>query len=608
MASKIEDYAIIGDCETAALVGRNGSIDWLCWPRFDSGTCFAALLGSQNNGRWLLRAADATARVSRHYRGRTLILETEIETSGGIATVLDFMPPRAKASDVVRLVQGKAGQVDMYTELAIRFDYGSLVPWAGRLDDGTLRMISGPDMAVLRTPASLHGDHGKTAGSFTITAGQTIPFVLTYGASYLEPPDAIDPLKALAETELFWSNWTSRALPAGRWSDAIIRSLLTLKALTHRPTGGIVAAATTSLPEQPGGTRNWDYRYCWLRDGTFTLLALMNAGYHEDARAWREWLLRAIAGDPAALQPTYGVAGERRLPEWEVPWLAGFGRASPVRVGNIAWEQVQLDVYGEVMDVLHHARIGALDAHKDGWELQQGLLDHLEKIWREPDRGIWESRDNRLQFTNSKVMAWVAFDRAVKTIEQFRLDGPVDRWRLLRKTIHAEVCKHAFNDDVGAFVQNYGSKQLDASALLIPLVGFLPPQDPRVKSTVDAIERKLVIEGLVMRNESAAENHSEGAFLSCSFWLADNLILLGRRDEARRLFEYLLSLRNDVGLLAEEYDVGEKRLVGNFPQALSHIALVNTGYELASKTKQRRHEAGRSQSDTHHPLQADATL
>lgn len=334
----------------------------------------------------------------------------------------------------------------------------------------------------------------------------------------------------------------------------------------------------------------------------------MNAGYHEDARAWREWLLRAIAGDPAALQPTYGVAGERRLPEWEVPWLAGFGRASPVRVGNIAWEQVQLDVYGEVMDVLHHARIGALDAHKDGWELQQGLLDHLEKIWREPDRGIWESRDNRLQFTNSKVMAWVAFDRAVKTIEQFRLDGPVDRWRLLRKTIHAEVCKHAFNDDVGAFVQNYGSKQLDASALLIPLVGFLPPQDPRVKSTVDAIERKLVIEGLVMRNESAAENHSEGAFLSCSFWLADNLILLGRRDEARRLFEYLLSLRNDVGLLAEEYDVGEKRLVGNFPQALSHIALVNTGYELASKTKQRRHEAGRSQSDTHHPLQADATL
>ena len=602
MTCAIEDYALIGDCETAALVGRNGSIDWLCWPRFDSGACFAALIGTSENGRWLMTALDPKARISRRYRDHTLILETSIETADGAATIVDFMPPRGKASDVVRLVCGMRGQVVMRTELVIRFDYGSLIPWVTRLDDGSVRAIAGPDMVVLRTPASLHGVDFKTVGEFTISAGQTIPFVLTYGASHLPPPPRIDPAKALAETEAFWRDWASRARPAGEWSEPVIRSLITLKALTYRPSGAIVAAPTTSLPEQLGGQRNWDYRYCWLRDATFTLVSLMNAGYYEDAEAWREWLLRAVAGNPEQVQIMYGMTGERRLPEWEVRWLSGYGRSKPVRVGNAAHQQLQIDVYGEVMDALHHGRAGKLAANEAGWELQLELLKNLEIIWKEPDHGIWEVRGNSQQFTNSKVMAWVAFDRAVKTVEQFGMAGPVERWRALRDTIHEEVCRSGFNSEIGAFVQSYGSKQLDASALLIPLVGFLPAEDARVRSTVEAVEQQLLIGGLVRRYDTKAGVDGlppgEGIFLPCSFWLADNLILLGRRDEARRLFQRLLSLRNDVGLLSEEYDGHANRLLGNFPQAFSHVALINTTYLLTSQTKYKRHESGHLARDS----------
>ena len=594
MTCAIGHYALIGDCETAALVGRNGSIDWLCWPRFDSGACFAALLGTSDNGRWLMTALDPQARISRRYRDHTLILETSIETSDGAVTIVDFMPPRGKASDVVRIVCGTRGRVVMRTELVIRFDYGSLMPWVTRLVDGSLHAIAGADMVVLRTPASLHGVDFKTVGEFTISAGQTIPFVLTYGASHLPPPPRIDPAKALAETEAFWRDWASRAQPAGEWSEPVIRSLITLKALTYRPSGAIVAAPTSSLPEQLGGQRNWDYRYCWLRDATFTLVTLMNAGYYQDAQNWREWLLRAVAGKAEQMQIMYGMTGERRLPEWEVPWLSGYDGSKPVHVGNAAHHQLQIDVYGEVMDALHHGRACKIAANEAGWKLQLELLKHLEIIWKEPDHGIWEVRGRSQQFTNSKVMAWVAFDRAVKTIEQFGMDGPVEHWRGLRNTIHAEVCRFGFDTEVGAFVQCYGSKQLDASALLIPLVGFLPAEDPRVRSTVEAVEQQLLIGGLVGRYDTKAGVDGlppgEGIFLPCSFWLADNLILLGRRDDARRLFQRLLSLRNDVGLLSEEYDVHTNRLLGNFPQAFSHVALINTAYLLTSKTKIKRHE------------------
>ena len=596
MASSLEDYALIGDGATAALVARDGSLDWLCWPRFDNAACFAALVGAPDHGRWLLAAADVRARRSRRYRDCTLILETVIESADGAATVVDFMPPRGETSNVVRLVCGQRGQLALRTELVLRFDYGSLLPWVTRLDDGCWRAVSGPDSAVLRTPAPLHADHRTIAGEFTVSAGQIVPFVLTYGASHLAPPEAIDPIKALTETEAFWRGWASQAKPARQWSDPVRRSLITLKALTHVPTGGIIAAPTTSLPERLGGKRNWDYRFCWLRDATFTLIALMNAGYYEDAQAWRNWLLRAVAGDPARVQIMYGVTGEHRLPEWEVPWLDGYRGAKPVRAGNAAFKQLQIDVYGEIMDALHHGRHGKLGASEEGWDLQRGLLDHLETIWAKPDHGIWEVRGDQQHFTNSKVMAWVAFDRAIKTVEHFKLEGPIARWRKLRRAVHDDVCRYGFNPELGAFTQSYGSKQLDASALLIALVGFLPPQDPRVKSTVDAIKKHLVADGLVRRYDSAAGIDGlppgEGVFLPCSFWLADNLILLGRREEARALFERLLSLRNDVGLLSEEYDVEAKCLVGNFPQALSHIGLINTAHALAAQTKHRRHEAG----------------
>ena len=602
MACPIEDYALIGDCETAALVGRNGSIDWLCWPRFDSGACFAALVGSNENGHWLLTAAEPQACVTRQYRGRTLILETSIETPGGAVTVVDFMPPRGDASDVVRLVCGQRGRVAMRTELVIRFDYGLLTPWVTHLNDGSFRAVAGPDSVVLRTPVPLRNRNFRTEAKFTVAAGETVPFVLSYGASHLPAPRRIDPIRALADTELFWRDWTNRAKPAGEWSDAVIRSLITLKALTYRPTGAIAAAPTTSLPERLGGTRNWDYRFCWLRDATFTLLSLMNAGYYEDALAWREWLLRATAGNPEQVQIMYGMTGEHRLPEWDVSWLGGYNGAKPVRVGNAAYQQMQIDVYGEIVDALYHGLDGELAKNEAAWELQLELVRHLETIWKDHDHGIWEVRGDRQQFTNSKVMAWVAFDRAVKTAEQFHMDGPIDRWRAIRSMIHEEVCRSAFDPQIGAFVQSYGSKQLDASALLIPLVGFLPADDERVKSTVDAIMRKLLVDGFVRRYDSDAHIDGlppgEGIFIPCSFWLADNLMLLGRDTAAKEIFRRLLSLRNDVGLLSEEYDPRDKRLVGNFPQAFSHIALINTAYLLTSQSKYCRYAAARSARET----------
>ena len=610
MAARLEDYAIIGDCETAALIARDGSVDWLCWPRFDSGACFAALLGKPDNGHWLIAAADPRARIARRYRGDTLILETLFETASGAATVTDFMPLRGDCPCLVRLVEGKRGRLAMRTEYVIRFDYGGELPWVTRLDDGTLCAVAGPDMTVLRTPVALRGVDFKTVGEFTVAAGQTIPFVLSHGPSHLDPPPSRDPLQALADTEKYWRDWARCARPAEPYSAAVTRSLITVKALTHRPSGSIVAAPTTSLPERLGGKRNWDYRYCWLRDATFTLLALMNAGYYEDAGLWREWLLRAVAGDPARVQVMYGLTGERRVDEWEIDWLDGYENSKPVRAGNAAVKQLQIDVYGELMDVLHHGHHSELGGSKDGWDLQCGLLEQLEKIWEEADHGLWEARGDRRRFTHSKVMAWVAFDRAVKTVEQFGVHGPVERWRALRATIHDQVCRSGFNPEVGAFVQSYGSKHLDASALLIPLVGFLPADDPRMRSTTDAIQRHLVVDGLVMRYDSHAGLDGlppgEGAFLPCGFWLADNLVLLGRRDEARALFERLLSLRNDLGLLSEEYDSDHKRLIGNFPQALTHIALINSAYMLTEQCRHHRHAPGKPAPKVRHQLAAES--
>jgi GH15 family glucan-1,4-alpha-glucosidase len=587
MSSPIEDYALIGDCAAAALVGRDGSIDWLCWPRFDSDACFAALLGASDHGRWLIAPLDP-AQVTRRYRGNSLILETRFETDKGAVTMVDFMPMRGTPS-IVRLVVGERGQVAMHTEFVVRFGYGALVPWVTRLEDKTLRAIVGPDMVLLRTPVQLVGHNMKTFGEFSVSAGETIPFVLSYAPSHVLPPEAVEPQSALAETEMFWNGWSSNCRPTGHCSDAVMRSLITLKALTYRATGGIVAAPTASLPEQLGGVRNWDYRFCWLRDATLTLLALMNAGFIEEAQAWREWLLRAIAGSPEQIQIMYGIAGERRLTEWEVPWLPGYEGASPVRIGNAAHGQLQLDVFGEVMDALHQARCNGLAASEDGWGLQRAVLTYLERIWTEPDEGIWEVRGARRHFTYSKVMAWVAFDRAIKSAEKFGLEGPVDRWRILAAEIHEQVCRRGFDAELGSFVQCYGSKQLDASLLLIPSVGFLPPEDPRVRGTVQAIEERLLVDGFVMRYDSDASDDGlppgEGAFLACSFWLVDAYILQKRFADARALFDRLLELRNDVGLLSEEYDSAARRLVGNFPQAFTHVALVNSAFNLNRSEK-----------------------
>jgi GH15 family glucan-1,4-alpha-glucosidase len=586
VASRIEDYALIGDCETAALVSRDGSVDWLCWPRFDSGAVFAALLGGPEHGRWSITTRGAPPRTVRRYRPGTLVLETELETDEGAVTLIDFMPPRTSDSDLVRLVVGRRGNVGIHMELTLRFDYGSSVPWVTRLEDGPgIRAVAGPDLVTLRTRAPLENAGMTTTSDFVVRAGETVAFVLAHEESHLPHPKDIDPLAALAETEAFWHEWTHHCREAGAWTEQVKRSLITLKALTYRPTGGIVAAATTSLPEAIGGTRNWDYRYVWLRDATFTLLALMNGGYYDEASAFGQWLAHAAAGSPSQLQIMYGVAGERRLPEWELDWLPGYEASRPVRVGNRAAVQLQLDVYGELMDALHQARRGGAKTGAASWDLERAFAVHLENIWHQPDEGIWEVRSGKRQFTYSKVMAWVALDRAVKSAEQFGLPGPVARWREVAAKIHADVCRNGFDRALGSFVQSYGGKALDASLLLLPIVGFLPPEDPRVSGTVRAIERGLVEDGLVLRYDTHQTDDGlppgEGAFLACSFWLADNYVLTGRWEEGRALFERLLALSNDVGLLAEQYDTKLRRFTGNFPQGFSHVALVNTAFNLS---------------------------
>jgi GH15 family glucan-1,4-alpha-glucosidase len=587
MASRIEDYAVIADTQTAALVGRDGSIDWLCLPRFDSPACFAALLGDQGNGHWRLTPAGGVKQVRRRYQGDTLVLETEYHTGDGVVRVVDFMAPRMADPDVVRVVEGVRGRVPMRMELRIRFDYGRLTPWVRRVGDALLA-ISGPEALVLRTPVGHHGEDRATVADFEVAEGDRLPFTLTWNLSHRPLPDAREPLQALADTRAYWEEWAGQCTYRGQWRDAVMRSLLTLKALTYQPSGGIVAAATTSLPEAIGGVRNWDYRFCWLRDATMTLTSLMAAGYEEEARDWREWLLRAMAGDPPALQIMYGPAGEARLPELELEWLAGYEGSKPVRTGNAAVKQFQLDVYGEVMDALHKARELGIEAHPSSWALQRALLDFLEGNWRRPDEGIWEVRGPRRHFTHSKVLAWVAVDRAVKAVEEHGHEGPVDRWRRVREEIHREVCRNAYDPDRKTFTQYYGSRELDASLLLIPLVGFLPPSDPRVRGTVEAIERELMEDGFVLRYPTGPAGEAvdglpgrEGAFLACTFWLADNYALIGRVADARRLFQRLLDLRNDVGLLAEEYDPATRRQLGNFPQAFSHVPLINTAMHLA---------------------------
>ena len=584
MALAIEDYALIGDRHSAALVGIDGSIDWLCFPRFSSGACFAALLGTPEHGRWLIRPAGRVSRVRRRYRDSTLVLETEFETKAGSARLIDFMPLGQDRGNVVRIVEGLRGRVDMRMELVMRFDYGSIVPWVRRLDD-TLLATAGPNTLELHTPVKCRGEDMKTVVDFHVQEGQCVPFVLEYRRSHEPARDAIDARQSLNETEQQWSQWVGQCTYRGRWRDQVVRSLVTLKALTYAPTGGLLAAPTTSLPEQSGGKRNWDYRYCWLRDATYTLNALLVAGYREEAVAWREWLLRAAAGRPEDLQIMYGIAGERRLNEYVIDWLPGYKGAAPVRVGNAAMDQFQLDVYGEVMDALHLARREGLAPEPHAWEIQRVLLDFLESNWQKPDEGIWEVRGGPRHFTHSKVMAWVAFDRAVRDAQAYNLEGPVQRWEMVRDAIHAEVCSSGYDAQKNTFVQYYGASQLDASLLLIPQVGFLPPDDRRVRGTVDAIRRELVVDGLVMRYSAQADVDGlppgEGSFLPSSFWLADALILTGRRKEGEALFERLIGLANDVGLLAEEYDTQQRCMLGNFPQALTHMALIRTAHLLS---------------------------
>ena len=601
MPLPIEDYALIGDCHTAALVGRDGSIDWLCFPRFDSAACFAALLGEPAHGRWLIAPAAQVLGTRRKYRDDTLILETEFETADGAVRIIDCMPLSDERWDVLRIVEGLRGRVAMRMELIIRFDYGSIVPWVRKLGD-TLLATAGPDTLELRSPVAVHGEDLKTVGEFHVTKGERTPFALNYRFSHEPALQAADPERALMATENWWREWSGRCIYKGRWRDAVVRSLITLKTLTYEPTGGIVAAPTTSLPEKRGGVRNWDYRYCWLRDATFTLNALLLAGYHEEAVAWREWLLRAAAGRPDDLQTLYSVTGERRLDEYEVSWLPGYGGAAPVRVGNAASKQFQLDVYGEVMDTLHLARAAALEPEPAAWRIQVALLAFLDSNWQRPDEGIWEVRGPRRHFTHSKVMAWVAFDRAIKDVEVFGLDGPVEHWRQTRDAIHAQVCTAGYDARRNTFVQSYGSSHLDASLLLIPQVGFLPPEDSRVRGTVEAIERTLIVDGLVLRYSTATDVDAlppdEGTFLPCSFWLADALVLIGRREEGEALFERLLGLSNDVGLLSEEYDPRDRHMLGNFPQALTHMALVNTARLLSIPAQQAQRASAKGERPT----------
>jgi GH15 family glucan-1,4-alpha-glucosidase len=587
---RIEDYALIGDCHSAALVGRDGSIDWLCWPRFDSAACFAALLGTPDNGFWRIAPVASEASTRRRYRPDTLILETEFETAEGAVTLIDFMPVRDAHADLVRIVVGRRGRLAMLSEGALRFDYGASLPWI-TLDEGgrRLRAVAGPDLIELLSPVPLETRERRTCARFEVGAGESFAFVMTHAPSHLGVRGARDPKVALAETEKFWTKWAARCTVRGELAAPARRSLITLKALTYAPTGGIVAAPTTSLPEMIGGVRNWDYRFCWLRDATLTLLAFMNGGYYDEASAWREWLVRAVAGSPAQTQIMYGIAGERRLPEMQVPWLAGYEDSRPVRIGNAAAGQIQLDVYGEVMDALYQACKGGVARHDQAWALQRALLEHLAKVWMQPDHGLWEVRGPPRQFTYSKVMAWVAFDRGVKMAESFGMPGPVERWRELRARIHQEVCRGGVSAKRGCFVQSYGSEDLDASLLLIPLTGFLPVQDERIVATIEAVQRELTVDGLVLRyrTHEALDGlpPGEGAFLACSFWLADALCMLGRRDEARALFERVAGLANDAGLLAEQYDPASQRFLGNFPQAFSHVGLVNTAMNLYQRDK-----------------------
>jgi GH15 family glucan-1,4-alpha-glucosidase len=606
MAARIEDYALIGDLETAALVDKNGCIDWLCWPVFSSAACFAALLGTEENGYWRMAPAEGAYTASRRYRDHTLILETTFEQPGGAVRLIDFMPPRGRHSDVVRIVECVRGSLSMRMELALRFDYGRTIPWVTGTRDG-MRAVAGPNLAILHASVPVYGENLKTVAEFMLRRGECAWFTLTYGASYEPDPPSIDFRHALKGSVRIWRRWSGKLRYKGRYRAAVERSLITLKALTFRPSGGIVAAPTTSLPEWIGSTRNWDYRYCWLRDTTFTLLALMNAGYYDEAAAWQDWLLRALAGSPSQVQIMYGLNGEQLQLEWEVEWLPGYENSGPVRVGNAASQQVQLDIFGEMLDSFFHAQRGMRRHSEDDFRVLVLLLEHLESIWQKPDHGIWEVRGGPRHFTYSKMMAWVAFDRAVLLAEQLHYKAPVERWKAIRDAIHEEVCEKAFNKKKKCFVQAYGSDQLDASLLLMPAVGFLPGTDRRVKATVCAIERELMPDGLVQRYDTKKAPDGlppgEGVFLACSFWMVSSLKAIGRKRDARNLFEKLLRLKNDLGLLSEEFDVQHKRMVGNFPQAFSHIALVNTAFFLEEGRQVRgrtlQHgtgKAGRSQS------------
>lgn len=592
MASRIEDYALIGDFHTAALVARDGSIDWLCLPRFDSSACFTALLGNEQHGRWQICPAGEVRHIERRYRPETLVLETTFETDEGAVTLVDCMPPRQGNPAVVRMVVGRRGQVRMRMQLVLRFDYGSIVPWVRRGKDG-IQAIAGPERVRIVTPVELRGEDFTTVADFTVGAGDRVPFVLRWHPSNEEQHTSLEAEDAIRSTEAWWREWSGRCQYDGRWREAVVRSLITLKALTYGPTGGMVAAVTTSLPEQLGGQRNWDYRFCWLRDATFMLYSLLDAGYLDEAQSWRDWLLRAVAGKASQMNLMYGVGGERRLTEIELDWLPGYEESRPVRVGNAAHRQFQLDVFGEVMDAVHLARCKGISGEEHGWELQRHLLEYLDDVWQEPDEGIWEVRGVRRRFTHSRVMAWVAVDRMIRSAERFQLGGPIDRWKQLRQAIHENVCEGGFNTRRNTFVQFYGSSELDASLLMIPLVGFLPPDDPRVIGTVQAIERELVLDGFVRRYRTRKHLDGlpmgEGVFLPCSFWLADNLHLQGRDQEADELYERLLTLRNDVGLISEEYDVQHKRLVGNFPQAFTHVGIINTARNLSTQQGPAKH-------------------
>ncbi|MCX7318210.1 MAG: glycoside hydrolase family 15 protein [Hyphomicrobiales bacterium] len=598
MYSNIEDYALIGDCETAALVNRNGSIDWLCWPAFDSDACFTALLGTKDHGRWLITPDAPIKSCKRRYRGDSLILETTLETDDGAITLIDFMPLRGASSDIVRIVRGDRGVVKVRMELIIRFGFGAAIPWVKRDKDGAVLAICGPDMTVLHTPVETHGENLTTIASFDVKEGDSFPFVLTYGPSHLAVPVPIDVDEALKDTVAFWSEWSGRCTYKGEHRDPVMRSLITLKALIYAPSGGIVAAPTTSLPEKLGGSRNWDYRFCWLRDATFTLLVLMNSGYTDEARAWHRWLLRAVAGSPAEMQIMYGIMGQRRLLEWEADWLPGYGGALPVRVGNAAHAQLQLDVYGELIDAFYQTRVAELDLEDGTWAVECEILDHLATVWDKPDHGIWERRGPGKHYVLSKVGCWVAFDRAIKSAEGFNLKGPIDKWKQLREDIHRDVCEKGFDPRENTFVESYGSDMLDGAILLLPLLGFLPADDPRMKGTVAAVEKYLMRDGFVLRHDprevTGEIQPAEGAFLACTFWLADAYIKMGEIARAEELFDRVVAVANDVGLIAEEYDPAVKRQTGNFPQALTHIALIAVAHNLASAKRPQEKKVERA--------------